>query len=88
MDALRERNVAHRVAKTWTTSAPFRETSRMVAKRQDEGCHTVDMEADVLIAVEAPPSGKSSSEAMTSTAHSGTTVIGKTGAELERTSSG
>lgn len=51
VDALRECSVPHHAAKTWTTSAPFRETSRIVTKRWDEGCHTVDIEATTLIAV-------------------------------------
>ena len=36
---------------TWTTDAPYRETPEKVARRRDEGCLTVDMEASAFMAV-------------------------------------
>jgi uridine phosphorylase len=49
--ALRSRGVPYRVGKTWTTDAPYRETRAMVARRQAQGCLTVEMEAAALLAV-------------------------------------
>jgi uridine phosphorylase len=51
LSALRERNIPHRVGKTWTTDAPYRETPTDIARRRQEGCLVVDMEAAALIAV-------------------------------------
>jgi uridine phosphorylase len=48
---LAERGVPHRVGKTWTTSAPYRETLPKIEKRREEGCLTVEMEAAALMAV-------------------------------------
>ena len=36
---------------TWTTDAPYRETSNKIAARRDEGCLTVEMEAAALAAI-------------------------------------
>jgi uridine phosphorylase len=49
--ALRRRGVPYRVGKTWTTDAPYRETRAMIARRQAQGCLTVEMEAAALLAV-------------------------------------
>jgi nucleoside phosphorylase len=48
---LAERGVPHRVGKTWTTSAPYRETLPKIERRRQEGCLTVEMEAAALMAV-------------------------------------
>lgn len=43
--------IPYRVGKTWTTDAPYRETSTKIARRRQEGCLTVEMESAALIAV-------------------------------------
>jgi uridine phosphorylase len=48
---LKERNLPHQVGRTWTTDAPYRETRAKIAKRREEGCLTVEMEAAGLMAV-------------------------------------
>jgi len=48
---LRQREVPYRVGKTWTTDAPYRETTAKIATRKSEGCVTVEMEAASLLAV-------------------------------------
>ncbi|TAK12698.1 MAG: purine-nucleoside phosphorylase [Anaerolineae bacterium] len=48
---LERRGVPHRIARTWTTAAPYRETPGKIAARRDEGCVTVEMEAAGLLAV-------------------------------------
>jgi len=48
---LERRGVPYLTGKTWTTDAPYRETREMVARRQGEGCLTVEMEAAALLAV-------------------------------------
>jgi uridine phosphorylase len=48
---LKDRNQPHQVGRTWTTDAPYRETQAKVAKRREEGCLTVEMEAAGLMAV-------------------------------------
>ncbi len=48
---LDERGVPYRVGKTWTTDAPYRETSAKIARRREEGCLAVEMESAALIAV-------------------------------------
>ncbi len=50
-DTLEERGVPFLTGKTWTTDAPYRETSAKVALRRAEGCLTVEMEASALMAV-------------------------------------
>lgn len=42
---------SYRLAKVWTTDAIFRETTARVARRKQEGCLVVDMEAAALMAV-------------------------------------
>ena len=39
------------LAKTWTTDAVYRETRGKIARRRDEGCVTVEMEAAAFFAV-------------------------------------
>jgi uridine phosphorylase len=46
-------NIPYIVGKTWTTDAIYRETRGKVAKRRDEGCVTVEMEAAAFFAVAA-----------------------------------
>jgi uridine phosphorylase len=48
---LEGRGVPHTTGTTWTTDAFYRETRSKVARRRDEGCITVEMEASALIAV-------------------------------------
>jgi uridine phosphorylase len=48
---LEKRGMPYRVAKTWTTDAPYRETRAKVALRKKEGCLTVEMESAGLLAV-------------------------------------
>jgi uridine phosphorylase len=49
--ALESRGIPYRLGKTWTTDAPYRETSKQIASRREEGCLTVEMESAALIAV-------------------------------------
>jgi uridine phosphorylase len=48
---LEKRSVPYRVGKTWTTDAPYRETTGKVAARRQEGCLVVEMEAAGFMAV-------------------------------------
>jgi len=48
---LKRQNIPYRLGKTWTTDAPFRETADKIAKRREEGCVVVEMEAAGLMAV-------------------------------------
>lgn len=48
---LKRHGVPYLVGKTWTTDAPYRETSRKVQLRKSEGCLTVEMEASAFFAV-------------------------------------
>lgn len=48
---LRAHHVAFVAGKTWTTDAPYRETSAKVKQRRAEGCLTVEMEAAAFFAV-------------------------------------
>jgi purine-nucleoside phosphorylase len=48
---LSERGIPFITGKTWTTDAPYRETSGMIQSRVEEGCLTVEMEAAALLAV-------------------------------------
>lgn len=52
-EVLEDRGVAYQVGKTWTTDAIFRETKARVAKRESEGCLTVEMECAAFLAVAA-----------------------------------
>ena len=48
---LERSGVAHRLGKSWTTDAIYRETRKRIARRRQEGCLTVEMEASALMAV-------------------------------------
>lgn len=48
---LNRHNIAYVRTKTWTTDAFFRETKGKVARRRDEGCLAVEMEAAAMFAV-------------------------------------
>jgi len=48
---LGEHQVAHRLVKTWTTDAFYRETPARIAARRAEGCACVEMETAALAAV-------------------------------------
>ncbi len=48
---LRARGIPYDLVKTWTTDAIYRETRARVARRQAEGCRTVEMEAAAFFAV-------------------------------------
>jgi uridine phosphorylase len=48
---LSQHGIPHRLGKTWTTDAPYRETPNKIAKRKKEGCLTVEMESAGMIAV-------------------------------------
>lgn len=48
---LSDHEIPHRLGKTWTTDAPYRETPRKVQRRRAEGCLTVEMEAAAFFAV-------------------------------------
>lgn len=48
---LSERGLPYRVGKTWTTDAPYRETRDKIARRREEGCLAVEMEAAGMMAV-------------------------------------
>jgi purine-nucleoside phosphorylase len=48
---LEKRGIPYRVGKTWTTDAPYRETTAKVAARRQEGCLVVEMEAAGFMAV-------------------------------------
>ncbi|HVW34773.1 MAG TPA: nucleoside phosphorylase [Acidimicrobiia bacterium] len=48
---LTERDVPSVTGKTWTTDAVYRETRARTARRRDEGCLAVEMEAAALLAV-------------------------------------
>jgi uridine phosphorylase len=43
--------IPHLVGKTWTTDAPYRETTARIVKRREEGCIAVEMEAAGMMAV-------------------------------------
>ncbi len=50
-EALEEQKIPHVTGKTWTTDAVYRETPKIIAKRREQGCVTVEMEAAALFAV-------------------------------------
>lgn len=50
---LTEAGVPHDRGMTWTTDAFFRETAAKVARRRDQGCITVEMEASAMFAAAA-----------------------------------
>lgn len=45
---LDEHNYSYITGKVWTTDAPYRETKKKVAKRKEQGCICVDMEASAI----------------------------------------
>lgn len=45
------KGILYRVGKTWTTDAPYRETPHKIAKRKEERCLVVEMEAAGMMAV-------------------------------------
>lgn len=45
-----DHGVPHHIGKTWTTDAPYRETSARIARRREEGSVTVEMETAALAA--------------------------------------
>ncbi len=51
--ALSDGGVPHDRGLTWTTDAVFRETPTKVARRRDQGCITVEMEASAMFACAA-----------------------------------
>jgi uridine phosphorylase len=51
VDLLTKREIPHLVGKTWTTSAPYRETRAKIQMRREEGCLAVEMEAAGMMAV-------------------------------------
>jgi uridine phosphorylase len=51
MNLLDEQDCRYVTGKTWTTDAFYRETRGKIARRRQEGCITVDMEAAALFAV-------------------------------------
>jgi uridine phosphorylase len=51
--ALEARGLPYRTGITWTTDAFYRETPVKVARRREQGCLTVEMEASALFAVAA-----------------------------------
>lgn len=52
-EVLSEAGVPHDRGLTWTTDAFFRETPTKVARRRDQGCITVEMEAAAMFAAAA-----------------------------------
>lgn len=48
---LERHGIPHATGKTWTTDAPYRETAARIARRREEGCVTVEMEAAAFMAV-------------------------------------
>jgi purine-nucleoside phosphorylase len=52
-EVLAEAGVPHDRGLTWTTDAFFRETPAKVARRREQGCITVDMEASAMFAAAA-----------------------------------
>jgi len=51
VNTLSQRGLPYRLAKTWTTDAPYRETANRIARRKAEGCLVVEMESAGLMAV-------------------------------------
>ena len=51
VNTLGQHGIPHLVGKTWTTDAPYRETSPKIARRKAEGCVAVEMESAGLLAV-------------------------------------
>ncbi|MFW6289269.1 MAG: nucleoside phosphorylase [Spirochaetota bacterium] len=51
VEHLDEAGIAHVQGRTWTTDAFYRETPAKIARRREQGCLTVEMEAAALFAV-------------------------------------
>lgn len=51
VETLTHRSLPYRLGKTWTTDAPYRETSARITKRKEEGCLAVEMECAGMMAV-------------------------------------
>ncbi len=49
--ACRDKGIDYRLGKSWTTDALYRETAERRARRLEEGCDVVDMEASAFFAV-------------------------------------
>ena len=50
-NVLTEKDIPYLLGKTWTTSAPYRETKWKINDRVEAGCLTVEMEAAAMMAV-------------------------------------
>ncbi len=50
-DVLTSHHISYNLSKTWTTDAIYRETNTRRAKRLEDGCEVVEMEAAALFAV-------------------------------------
>jgi uridine phosphorylase len=50
-EVLESHGIPYTKGMTWTTDAPYRETTKMVKQRREEGCISVEMEAASLFAV-------------------------------------
>jgi uridine phosphorylase len=48
---LQAHQIEYKLARTWTTDAPYRETPEKIKLRRSEGCLTVEMETAALVAV-------------------------------------
>jgi uridine phosphorylase len=53
IQVLDEQAVPFTLGTTWTTDAPYRETTARIRRRRDEGCLTVEMETAAFLAVAA-----------------------------------
>ncbi|GAB4511905.1 MAG: nucleoside phosphorylase [Anaerolineae bacterium] len=51
VETLQSHQIPYVTGKTWTTDAIYRETPAKIARRRDEGCITVEMEASAFFAV-------------------------------------
>lgn len=49
--ALKTHHVPYIIGKTWTTDGVYRETPTRIARRREEGCHVVEMEAAAFFAI-------------------------------------
>ncbi|MCB9008088.1 MAG: nucleoside phosphorylase [Ardenticatenaceae bacterium] len=49
--ALQKHHVPYIIGKTWTTDGVYRETPTRIARRREEGCHVVEMEAAAFFAI-------------------------------------
>jgi purine-nucleoside phosphorylase len=50
VETLKKYGILHQIGKTWTTDAPYRETTGKIEARKKEGCLIVDMEAAGMMA--------------------------------------